>query len=263
MILGSIGISDSVSAFDPDAQAYFTANTAYITSISDKNAINNFFVGLKTDGVYSKIKFMILPIWGAAAGCKWNLVNPTDSNSAFRMTFSTGWTFSNSGMTPSNAYANTFFTPSVNGTGLNNLHFSYYSRTNNTTQGGEIGIYGPPYTVLFSRWSNIAYFGVNGTYPQVSNTNSSGLFVASRINSTTATLYRNNSILLAAASNSTTAPAYPLTIGSIANASGIGVSYPTDRQCSFSSIGDGLTDTEEANLYSRVQTLMTYFGIQV
>jgi hypothetical protein len=160
-------------------------------------------------------------------------------------------------MTPTNAYADTNFIPSINGTGLNNLHISYYSRNNSTSLGGEIGIYGPPYTLFFTRYNNTAYFGINGTYPQVTNTDSSGLILASRVNSTTATLYRNNNILLAAASTSTSAPAYQLTIGAIANANGVGVQYYTDRQCAFASIGDGLTDTEAANFYNRVQTFQT------
>ena len=47
--------------FDADALAYITANTA-ITSTADKNAINTFYSGLKSDGIYTKIKAMYLPI---------------------------------------------------------------------------------------------------------------------------------------------------------------------------------------------------------
>jgi hypothetical protein len=35
--------------YDADALAYFNANTA-ITSAADKNAINTFYLGLKSDG---------------------------------------------------------------------------------------------------------------------------------------------------------------------------------------------------------------------
>jgi hypothetical protein len=246
---------------DPDAQAFITA--AAITDPTQQSAINTLVVDLKGYSIWTKFKAIYPIVGGAAASHKFNLKDPRDLDAAFRLNFATGWTHSSTGMTPSNAFANTFFIPSVNGTGLNNLHISYYSRTNSTSLGGEIGIYGPPYTLFFTRYLNTAYFGINGTYPQVGNTNSSGLFVASRINSTTATLYRNNSILSAAASTSTSAPIYPLSIGAITNENGVGVQYYTNRECAFASIGDGLTDTEEANLYTAVQAYQTTLSRQV
>ena len=124
--------------YDADALAYFTANTA-ITSDADKNAINTFYSGLKTDGVYSKINAMYLPLWSSATANKWNLINPVDTNGGYRLTFSTGWTHASTGMTPNgtSAYADTFLSTSV--TGLNTGHLSYYSRTNTTITGIEMG----------------------------------------------------------------------------------------------------------------------------
>ena len=46
------------------------------------------------------------------------------------------------------------------------------------------------------------------------------------------------------------------------NSLGTPATYTT-KQCAFSSIGDGLTDAESANFYNRVQTLMTYFAINI
>jgi hypothetical protein len=265
MFLATHGIlarAASGGGVDPDAQAFITA--AGITNPTQQGAINTLVVALKGYNIWTKFKAIYPIVGGSASSHKWNLKDPRDLDAAFRLTFASGWTHSSTGMLPNSAtYANTFFIPSVNGTGLNNLHISYYSRTNSTSLGGEIGIYGPPYTLFFSRYLNTAYFGVNGSYPQVGNTNSSGLFVASRINSTTATLYRNNSILSAAASPSTSAPIYPLSIGAVTNANGVGVQYYTDRQCAFASIGDGLTDTEAANFYTAVQAYQTTLSRQV
>jgi hypothetical protein len=36
-----------------------------------------------------------------------------------------------------------------------------------------------------------------------------------------------------------------------------GLAYPSDKETAFASIGDGLTDTEAANLYTAVQTFQT------
>jgi hypothetical protein len=254
MFLATHGIlarAASGGGFDPDAQAFITA--AGITNPTQQGAINTLVTDLKGYSIWTKFKAIYPIVGGSASSHAVNLKTP----GTFNLTFASGWTHSSTGMLPNNAYADTNFIPSINGTGLNNLHISYYSRTNNTSLGGEIGIYGPPYTLFFTRYLNTAYFGINGTYPQVTNTNSSGLILASRVNSTTATLYRNNNILIAAASASTSAPAYQLTIGAIANANGVGVQYYTDRQCAFASIGDGLTDTEVANFYTCVNTYQT------
>jgi len=100
----------SAIAYDPDAQAYFNVNTA-ITSDADKTAINDFYLGLKTDGIYSKLNYMYFPIWLTASNCKWNLIN----NRTFDLTFSTGFTYNLAGLkgNGTSAYANTFFAPAL------------------------------------------------------------------------------------------------------------------------------------------------------
>jgi len=248
---------------DSDAQAFL--NAADITDVTQANAVNNLVIGMKADSIWTKMKALYPMVGGTAASHKFNLKDPRDLDAAFRLQFNGGWTHSVNGALPNgtNAYANTNFTPSVNGTGLNNLHIGYYSRTNNTSLGGEIGIYGPPFTLIFTRYNNIAYFGVNGTYPEISNTNSSGLFVASRTTSNEVNLFRNNTKLLAASSTSTSSPTYPLFLGAISNSIGTAAQNPSDRQCAFSSIGDGLTDAEAANFYTRVQAFQTTLGRQV
>ena len=62
---------------------------------------------------------------------KYNLVNPVDSDAAFRGVFNGGWTFSNQGATPNgtNGYMDTKLVPSTNGLTLSNAHISFYSRS--------------------------------------------------------------------------------------------------------------------------------------
>lgn len=250
--------------YDADAQAYFTANTA-ITNAADKNAINTFYLGLKSDGIYTKIKAMYLPIWGSAASSKWNLVNPLDTDAAFRLTFSTGWTFSSSGMTPSNANARTYYTPSVNAL-LDSNHVSYYSRTNSAGTEVEIGCStggNPPQTFLEIRTASTTYGAVNQTgFVSGSDANSLGFYIASRTASNVIKVNKNGSVIASAGTTaSTSRPAIEIRIGGLFN--GTTLPFPTTKQCSFSSLGDGLTDTECTNFRSRVNTLMTYFGINV
>jgi hypothetical protein len=263
--------------YDPDAQAYFNANTA-ITSPSDKNAINNFYLGLKSDGIYSKLKAMYLPIWGSAATCKWNLVNPLDTNAAFRLTFATGWSFSSGGITPNgtSAYANTFLTPNINLIN-NNSHISVYLRTNTDNNGVDIGIQddmGPGTTqsayYIITRILNtlVGTIQTNDANRIIgSNTDSRGFYITSRTTSTSLKQYKNSSIFGTNTNTSTgTRARYSIPLGAIRYINDLGSDTYSDysnRQQCFASIGDGLTDTDASNFYNRVQTLMTYFAINV
>ena len=267
LTLRDYSVAGGAVAYDADAQAYFTANTA-ITSTADKNAINNFYLGLKSDGIYTKITAMYLPLWSSATNNKWNLKNPLDTNGAYRLTFSTGWTHSSSGMTPngSSAYADTFLTTSV--IGLNSGHLSYYSRTNSTgsyTEMGALQNLPNSYTdigINFTGFGAFIRYNDNGGTTYATNANTTGFYIGSRQSNTLLKLFKNGSSILT--SNNTansTSSTRNIYIGAVNN---VGTAaYFTNRQCSFSSIGTGLTDTDASNFYTRVNTLMTYFGINV
>ena len=251
--------------YDADALAYFTANTA-ITSTADKNAINTFYLGLKSNGIYTKIKAMYLPLWSSASANKWNLINPVDTDAAFRLTFSTGWTHSSSGMTPNgtSAFADTFITPSTNLT-LNSMHLSYYSRTNANTASNEIGSWegnGFHYTMMSLRQSNnsnrsSSFIQCTSGSASFIDSDSLGFYIGTRTASNSTVIYKNGTNSNSITNTSTGQSTRKIYIG-VAN--GNSFNYST-KQCSFSTIGDGLTSTEASNLSSRVNTLMTYFGI--
>lgn len=259
------GVAGGAVSYDADALAYFNANTA-ITSSSDKNAINTFYLGLKSDGIYTKMKAMYLPIWGSATSSKWNLKDPRDLDAAFRLTFTNGWTFSSGGMTPLNAYANTNLKPAIN-LSQNNTHLSYYSRTNNTGL-YDIGHSWTSETSLIYLQIRAAdgksYFRLNsqnagGTESSQTIADSLGLFTINRTSSTVQSIIKN-STKYNFNINSFGLPNNDILLGLLfINPN----NYYGNKQCAFSSIGDGLTDTESTNFYNRVQTLMTYFGINV
>lgn len=258
--------------YDADAQAYFNANTT-ITSAADKNAINTFYLGLKSDGIYTKIKAMYLPIWGSAASSKWNLVNPLDTNAAYRLSFTTGWSFSSGGITPNGAstFAETFFNPRNNAT-LYNQHLSYYSRTQTATatntdigsfQNAVPNVYVNSIACLRSDGFSVANINANDiTRITYSETDARGHFLINRTANNSLKYFKN---AVNKGTNTTTTtlinPNLGITIGGL-NVDGT-VSQYSNKQCAFASIGDGLTDTQVSNFYSRVNTLMTYFGINV
>lgn len=253
--------------YDADAQAYFTANTA-ITSSADKTAINDFYLGLKSDGIYTKIKQMGLYIWSSSTANKWNLVNPLDTDAAYRINFSTGWTHASTGMTPNgtSAYADTFFIPSGAVT-QNSQSFGYYSRTNKVAgTGRSLGvrqITTPNATVgldLKISGDLIRTF-VNSTSSQtVSNTDSRGFYQISRTGASTGSIVKNNTVT-SMTLTSTGLNTISVYIGAYNN---IGIAGNFDScETTFSYCATGLTSTECQNFYSRVNTLMTYFGLNV
>jgi len=259
--------------YDADAQAYFNANTT-ITSSADKNAINTFYLGLKSDSIYTKIKAMYLPIWGTAASSKWNLIN----NRSFDLTFTTGWTFSSGGALPNgtSAYADTFLIPSTALTSNSN-HISYYSRTNIAQASVEIGCQTDPpigFTDNRTLYQYLRYTAdgyalsvtnIDANRLNLTNTNSLGLFIGSRTSNVSLKAYKNNATIgTQTAISHGTQSSISVILGAFKRLSTTQTfSLYSSKQCAFASIGDGLTDAEASNFYTRVNTLMTYFGINV
>jgi hypothetical protein len=253
------------ASYDADAQAYFTANTA-ITSAADKTAINDFYLGLKTDGIYTKIKVMNLPIWGSASSSKWNLVNPLDTDAAFRAVYSNGFTFASGGMTGNgtSAYADIFFTPNAVVT-QNSFSYGFYSRT---SRAGSNTIYamGVDQSTIRSRLNLrlIAGTSLNASVNGGDNStfavsDSKGFYQVSRTASTS--INRGVNTYTNVANNSTGINSIKFYVCAI-NQNGNVANYET-AQCAFFYLANGLTIAEMDNFKTRVNTLMTYFGINV
>jgi hypothetical protein len=199
-----------------------------------------------------------------AAQFKYNLVNPVDSDAAFRLVFNGGWTHSSNGATPNgvNGYADSKLIPS-SVLALNSSHFSYYIRDNYVVNKHQI----------FTSSSGTSYFGnyndVNQIYTAINDATSGsgnavaytkGNFIGSRIDSANVKLYVNT------ASYNKALPSTSLTSANIIvgarNASG-SLSLYSSEQLAFTTLGDGLNDTEASNLYTIVQNFQTSLNRQV
>lgn len=249
--------------YDADAQSYFTANTA-ITSTADKNAINDFYLGLKSDGVYTKLNAMYLPIWGNSNTCKWNLVNPVDSDPAYRLNFTTGWTFTSGGMQGNgSAYANTFL--NNNNLVINDMSLGVYSRSlsgGENELGADFNTGNPLGYTYLSLGATGGTFGVrintNGAEFATNVTNSKAFYITQRSSASSQQLFRNttkytNTVTQTFKSINT------IKLGAwIVN----GTPYASTKLCSFYFIGKSFSDAEANSFYNRITTLMNYFGIQ-
>jgi hypothetical protein len=248
---------------DADAQAFVT--NAGIVDQVEANAVNNLVIGMKADGIWSKMKAIYPFVGGTASTHKFNLKNPLDTDAAFRLVFFGGTTHSSNGISfATNGYADTKLNTTTNSTNTN-YHQSFYSRTvggNNSWV--DMGNWQSGVRINFIQIANAsnaldAYiFDTNATsFP---TTNGQGFYCASR-NGTSKKTYRNGVTLTNQTSTSGGNINHNVFIGAV-NLNGSASNYIT-RNCAFSSIGEGLTDTEATNLNTRVQTFQTALNRQV
>ena len=253
------------AAFDPDAQAFFTASG--LTGATNLNAVNQLVLDLKAASIWTKMKAIYPMVGGTATTHKWNLKDPRDLDAAYRLAFLGGWVHSSTGALPNgvNTIANTFIIPSAALT-LNSQHISYYSRTNVNLTQVEIGCNvagAPPITLLEIRTLSTTYTSIaSGTYTAYTDPDSLGFYTGSRTASNVIKLFKNNSNVATGATASTSNPTTNIIIGAL-NQGTAGINFRTTKECAFASIGDGLTDAEALNYYAIVQAFQTALARQV
>jgi len=246
------------SSTDADAQAFITA--AGITNPTQQSAINTLVVDLKGYNIWTKFKAIYPIVGGSSSAHAVNLKTP----GTFNLTFATGWTHSATGMTPSVTYADTSLIPNSI-LSLNSTHISGYIRNNITSDGPILSAENA------GTFANALYI-----WPKQSNTLNSvrindntssssavsydvrGLHLATRTASNVKKYRVNTTQIFNDTHASTSLNTSSIYIGASRN----NANY-FNNQIAFSSIGDGLTDTEAANFYTAVQAYQTTLNRQV
>jgi hypothetical protein len=264
-----------VSGNDTDAQAFIAA--AGITDNTQRNAINTLVTNLKTYGIWSKMKAIYPFVGGTATTHKFNLKDTGDSNAAFRLQFNGGGTHDSNGynMNGTNAYADTYFNPSLISGFNNNNHYSIYLKTETPVGGGwHIGVgntntANPLFGFAARRnmgggvYNEIFDSGNNSQNGRLANsvTDGRGFFIGSKTAANSRAIYRNSTQILSSSLTvtSVTPPNDVMYIGAMKGSSGSSNLYLGGIN-SFTTIGDGLTDTEAANFYSAVQIFQSTLG---
>ena len=256
-------------AFDPDAQVYLTAVISAGGSVDStmSAATNTLFTQLKSTGLYGKIDAMYPVLGGTAASHKFNAINPIDTNGAYRLIFTAGWTHSSTGMLTNGGqftYADTYYDASVVVSGADDQHISIYTTTlsnrgaqdvgSTETAGGvrEVGIY--------------TSFGGNTFIPNVKSAASSyrtyaqptqvgiGNFIATSTG--TNVLGSKNGVIVV---NNTQTPAFTNKSHYIGNSNG-NLQPSNPFNVIFSTIGRKLTTGEMALMSSIINTFQTSLG---
>ena len=251
---------------DPDAAAFLSA--AGITDNTISSAINTLVITMKSNGLWTKMDAIYPFVGGTATTHKFNLKNPADTDAAYRISFSGGWTHSSAGgIIPNgtNTSGNTFFTYTP-GTAINSFALSNWTTTT-TMQANTGGLFTfgastsatNSYAVIQNRtavnWYSNMGADAQGAVFSYSNVGQAGLIVGSRTSSTSNKVYRNASLL--ATSTGTQTGSWPARNIHFGDASS-GV-YTTMNSI-FASISTGLTDADVTNLYNTVNAMQTTLG---
>lgn len=265
MILGINGIIAGKGSvpIDTDAQAFITA--ASITDNTQKNAVNQLVLDLKSANIWSKMKAIYPFVGGTAAQHRFNLKDPRTINAAFYLDFSGGWTHSNTGIkgNATNTYADTKFNPFTSHPFFD-VHYSMYSRTDSDGGADMGGTTSPGY--VDEGWLSLRASGYTfgGFYDQDSNygggsikvlvPDSLGMYVNSAIAKNNQFLQKNNTILGTWTSNSViSVPANTtISIGAVHDVTTNTYVIPALREYAFASFGFGLTTTEATALTNAV-----------
>jgi hypothetical protein len=242
---------------DPDAQSFiyrvYTAGGELTTT--EANATNQLVLDMKSAGIWTAMKAVYPMVGASAAACAQNLVS-----SSFTGSFTSGWTFASTGVTPNgtSAYMNSNLIGSTDITGQNS-HISFYSRTDSDGLYADTGL-GSSMEIL-TKFGGEIYVDFPISRTKVSNTNSLGNYIISNSLTNGKKAYKNSSIILNTTYlNENFLPLFNILFSAW---SSISTQRFSNRQLAFASIGDGLTDTQAANFYTAVQAFQTTLSRQV
>jgi hypothetical protein len=239
-----------------------------ITNETQQAAINSLVSDLVSNSLWDKMIAIYPMIGGSAETHKWNLKDPRDDDTAYRLTFNGGWTHSSTGALPNgtNGYANTYLNalsilPSTN------LHLSFYSRTS-TPVGTTFEVQCDNTTgfVQLAPGRNMASGGnvVGGGVVNFTTTNTAlGYWIHSKTDNSTRFGFRNGVLASVVTTTlNTTAYANLNLFISCRNSNGTLTGY-SSKECAFITIGQGLSQAECATLYTIIQNFQTTLGRQV
>ena len=245
-------IANTSSGFDVDAQAFIYATG--ITDETQKNAINTLVLSLKSASLWGKMLAIYPLVGGTANTTKYNLKDSRDLDSAYRLTFGTGVSFTSQGIQGNGfntGYADTHLIP-LSSLSQNSAHLSFYSETDSTASVYDMGSTSNWYSIIATKFDTRAIYAANSDQTFVAQSDSLGYYISSRTGVNTGELVKNGVSISTNTIVSRTPEAYSMYLLS-ANRNNTAF-RSSSRLCSFATIGDGLTTTEAQSLNSIVQT---------
>ena len=245
-------ISPTPITYDTDAQKFFDSSA--ISDTLQMFAINNMVKQLKDSSLWTKFMAIYPMVGDSPNTSKWNLKDPRNLDAAYRLTFNGTPTFSSTGVlfSTTNDFADTHLNDSI--LIYNDNSISYFSRTQNATDGYDMGCtdYGIPFNemAIYNKVDASNWFGYYdyGAAPSITK----GLFMLSAT-ANDVKRYENGLMSISKGSSPTMGfTGMEILIGSISGAPSVG-----QRECAMATIGNGLSDAQALTFYNIVTNFET------
>ena len=243
---------------------------AEISDSTQQNAIITLVDDLKSNNLWDKMKAIYPFVGGTEFSHKWNLKDPRDLDAAFRIVFSPSFQNQSSLGLVCSTSGNLIDTKLNASTVLSlyNHHVSFYTQTDFSGTYADIscGNDTAPFMLIFGKLTDNSfdsrmYNTSEGrlTYSQ-SAESGVGLYLVTDTSQTSRETYKNG---ISRASKTDSQPLTSLPNDNFTIGMSTGAPYYSPRTYSFFTIGDGLNDTESANLYTIIQSYQTTLGRNV
>jgi hypothetical protein len=243
--------------YDPDAEAFFLAVEGGGDTLSDleKTAVNQLVLDLKADSLWTLFDAFYPFVGGTSTSTQWNLIDPQDTDAAFRVTWVGGMTFSSTGVlgNSSNSGGNTYLVS--NTLGYTQQCMGVYINdglTATPTAEYDLGAYDGDDTMISLGYSNKTTKYVNFLttgYKTTSDGSYANGMLLGQNNGTTSQLYQGTTQLISTAQS----------LGAQTVAMGIGCSWrgnaqdPSGRGYGTAFIGGNYLDsTQIGNLNTAI-----------
>lgn len=257
------------STLDSATLAWVAAVVANGGTVSNgrKTLVNNLIVGLKFDGVWTKLDRLVLLAAENMQSALTDLVTGffCTVNGSPAFTVDRGYTGVDGSTTD---YIDILFVPSLNGVNYtqNAASLSIWNVTNISPASGGVGMgtFDATETDIYATYLDGNVYGrINDTPSSGSQgppATRAGHWFLNRSGASTSQIYQNGSLFgspngtSGALSNN---PMYILALGGVANSASTG----SPQQQAMASIGGNLSSTNVANFYNRLRTYMTAVGV--
>lgn len=263
--------ADQYIAVDTNAIRFL--DSAGITDLTIRRAVDSLVISLKNDGIWSKMDAIYPFVGGTESAHKWNLKDVRNVDAAFRLVFSGGWTHAATGALPNgtSGYADTKYNPSTQSLSTSSAHISLFQRGTSNSGSSRCKIGATDDATNLTNGFLLAFY-VSGTVeigmvagasfsnysPSGSSPASQGLFVITTNGNRNAQHYINGAANGAAVDQGVgVMPGRNLFIGA-ENRVNTAANF-FNKEIAFASIGDGLSATDVTNLnnaVSRFQTIL-------
>lgn len=258
------GSNSIIPTLDPAAAAAFVA--AGLVDTSQQVLLNTAIVSAKQAGLFGPTCLALYPFVGGTTNRhKINYKNPADTDAAYRILFAGGVTHNANGITGNgiSGFGNTFIVPNTALTN-NNCTVMVYSRTNtdattweinarNNDNSNSLGI------ICSGASANTFHQANDGSLTAFVNSLKTGLWAVVRTGGLKI-LYQNGIQRLVSTLAATGRSTNPI---NLLRASGGTAAFSSKNICFAAVYNEDLNATQQAALYTIVQTLQTGLGRQV